>query len=450
MGTRKVIVVGGGLAGSEAAHQASRLGLDVLLLEMKPLRFSPAHRSPDLGELVCSNSLRADSRENAAGLLKEELRRMGSLIMAAADASRVPAGGALAVDRAAFARRITMTLEADPRVEIRRAHVEAIPEGGPAILATGPLTDGPLGASLQAMAGGEDLYFYDAIAPIVAADSIDRTVAFRASRYGKGGDDYLNCPMDQAQYERFIDALLAAETVPTRDFEEERLFPGCMPIEAMAGAGRQTLAFGPMKPVGLVDPRSGRQPYAVVQLRQEDRFGDLYNMVGFQTKLTYGAQARVFRLIPGLENAQFHRLGSLHRNTFINAPRVLLPTLQTRARSDLWIAGQLSGVEGYVESTAMGLLAGLNAARWARGCGPLVPPATTAMGALIRYLTTMAPGRFQPMKVNFGLLPPVERRVPKAQRRLAAADRALADLEQWRSDWVEVPRPGPVRAVGGG
>lgn len=430
-----MVIIGGGLAGCEAAHQASSLGIQVVLLEMKPLRFSPAHKSPYLAELVCSNSLRAESLENAVGLLKEELRRMGSLIMRAADATRVPAGGALAVDREAFSRMVTQELKANPRVSIQRVMVERVPEGDPVIVATGPLTAGGLAEELSQLAGGEDLYFYDAIAPIVAGDSIDMSVAFRGSRYGKGGDDYINCPMDREQYDAFVEALLSAEKVPTREFEREILFSGCMPIEAMAERGRQSLAFGPMKPVGLVDPHTGVQPHAVVQLRQEDRFGRLYNMVGFQTKLTYREQMRVFRMIPGLGNARFHRLGSLHRNTYINAPRLLLPTLQTRQRPGLFIAGQLSGVEGYVESTAMGLLAGLNAARRALGAPLLVPPETTATGALVRYLTQASPEGFQPMNVNFGIFPPLGGRVPRKARKLAVSQRALADLERWMASW---------------
>lgn len=431
----RLMVVGGGLAGCEAAYQAAELGVEVLLLEMKPLAFSAAHRSSKLAELVCSNSLRAESLENAVGLLKEELRRMNSLIMKAAEATRVPAGGSLAVDREAFSEMITRELEANPRVRIQRKLVESIPEGDLVVIATGPLTAGGLARELSNLAGGEDLYFYDAIAPIVAGETIDMSQCFRGSRYGKGGEDYINCPLDREQYLAFVEELLKAEKVPPREFEKEILFGGCMPIEAMAQKGLQTLAFGPMKPVGLVDPRTGKQPYAVVQLRQEDHFGNLYNMVGFQTKLTYGEQLRVFRMIPGLANARFHRLGSFHRNSYINAPRLLLPTLQTRERPGLFIAGQLSGVEGYVESTAMGLLAGLNAARKALGIPLLVPPETTAMGALVKYLTKASPRGFQPMNVNYGLFPPLKIRVQKKGRRSALAERALQDLEEWMNSW---------------
>jgi methylenetetrahydrofolate--tRNA-(uracil-5-)-methyltransferase len=426
-------IIGGGLAGCEAAWQMANRGMKVRLFEMKPKVFSPAHRSELLGELVCSNSLKSESLENASGLLKEELRRLDSLIMRAADASRVPAGQALAVDREAFAQRITDALRAHPLVEIVRERVDEIPSQRPAIIATGPLTDGALAQALLYLSEGEDLYFYDAIAPIVEADSIDMSVAFRGSRYGKGGEDYINCPMTKEQYYAFVDELLRAEKVPTRDFEKEILFSGCMPIEAMAEKGRETLAFGPLKPVGLIDPRTGRQPYAVVQLRQEDIHGNLYNMVGFQTKLTYPEQKRVFRMIPGLENARFHRLGSLHRNTYLNAPRLLHPTLEVKGHPGLFIAGQLTGVEGYLESTAMGLLAGINAWRWFHGLELVVPPGTTAIGALAHYISNASPDGFQPMNVNFGLFPPLEQNIGKKMKRRAVSERALRDLEQWKA-----------------
>lgn len=432
MREQRIVIVGGGLAGCEAAWQAAHLGSAVLLLEMKPVRYSPAHRSPFLAELVCSNSLRAESLENAVGLLKEEMRRMGSLIMKAADATRVPAGGALAVDREAFSRQITSALESEPGVEIKRGLVEAIPPADPVIIATGPLTEGPLNQALADLAGGEDLYFYDAIAPIVEADTIDFSAAFRASRYGKGGDDYINCPLNREEYESFVDALLTGQKVPTRAFEKEILFPGCMPVEAMAEKGRYTLTFGPMKPVGLVDPRTGKQPFAVVQLRQDNLRGSLYNMVGFQTKLTYPEQERIFRTIPGLQRARFYRLGSLHRNTYLNGPRVMRPTLQVRGNPSLFVAGQLCGVEGYVESTAMGLLAGINAARRLQGKSLIVPPETTAMGALVKYITEASADGFQPMNVNFGLFPPPAKRMKKDMGRRSAVQRALEDLGAWR------------------
>lgn len=432
MEEKTVTVVGGGLAGCEAAYQAAKLGLQVIILEMKPIRFSPAHRSGDLAELVCSNSLKSDSLDNASGLLKEELRQLDSLIMRAADATRVPAGGALAVEREGFSGFITRFLESREGITIERCVVEEIPDCDPVIIATGPLTEGPLARALSELSGGDNLYFYDAIAPIVEGDSIDMSVVFRASRYGKGGEDYLNCPMTKEQYDAFVDELLRAEKVPTRDFEKEMFFSGCMPIEAMAERGRETLAHGPMRPVGLVDPRTGKQPYAVVQLRPEDRFGSLYNIVGFQTKLTYKEQLRVFRMIPGLERAKFHRLGSLHRNTYLNGPKVLLPTLQTKVREGLFIAGQLTGVEGYVESAAMGLLAGINAARRASGLPLVVPPETTAIGALVRYITQASPVGFQPMNVNFGLFPPPPKKLPKKDRKDFLVQRALEDLARWK------------------
>jgi methylenetetrahydrofolate--tRNA-(uracil-5-)-methyltransferase len=351
-----VNVVGAGLAGSEAAFQLARRGTRVRLYEMRPVRATEAHRTGLFAELVCSNSLRNDSLESAVGVLKEEMRRLGSLVIAAADRTRVPAGAALAVDRDDFAREISQVLEAHPMVEVVREEVTAVP-AGPTVLATGPLTSAALGADLNRIVGARHLYFYDAIAPIVTAESIDMSIAFKASRYGRGGDDYINCPMDEAQYAAFVAALMEAEKVALHPFEKPVYFEGCMPIEEMARRGPRTLAFGPMRPVGLRDPRGGRRPAAVVQLRQDDREGRLYNMVGFQTKMTYPAQRRVLRMIPGLERAEFVRLGSLHRNTFIDSPRLLRPTLQLRGRDDLFVAGQMIGVEGYVESAAAGLLA---------------------------------------------------------------------------------------------
>ena len=361
-GSPPITVIGGGLAGSEAAWQAARQGVRVRLYEMKPQKFSPAHQSPLLGELVCSNSLRADSRESAVGLLKEEMRRLDSLIMAAATATRVPAGKALAVDRGEFAAHITRVLTAEPLIEIIREEVEAPDPETTTIIATGPLTSEPLAESIARLTGKAQLHFYDAIAPIVAAESIDLQKAFRASRYG-AGDDYLNCPFSETEYATFYEALTSAEQVPLKSFEEPRYFEGCLPVEIMAARGFRTLLFGPMKPVGLVDPKTGRQPFAVVQLRAENREGTLYNLVGFQTKLKYGAQERVFRLIPGLASAEFVRLGSIHRNTFIHAPGILSVYLNFLHYPQIFLAGQISGVEGYVESAAMGMLAGINAAR---------------------------------------------------------------------------------------
>lgn len=426
-------IIGGGLAGVEAAWQAARLRVPVRLYEMKPGKFSPAHRSPLLGELVCSNSLRSAEVETAVGLLKEEMRRLDSLVMRAADATRVPAGKALAVDREAFAAFLTRALEAEPQVTILREEVTALDPERLTIVAAGPLASEPLAGALAELTGQEQLHFYDAIAPIVTAESLDMSRIFRASRWG-AGEDYLNCPMTEAEYAAFYQALMAAEQVPLRDFEEPRYFEGCLPIEVMAARGYLTLAHGPLKPVGLVDPRTGRQPFAVVQLRPENREGTLYNLVGFQTKLTYRAQERVFRLIPGLEHAEFVRLGSIHRNTFIRSPGLVSEYLNFFRFPRLFLAGQLTGVEGYVESAAMGLLAGLNAARLARGLPLVTPPWATALGALISHVTNTASRDFQPMNVNFGLFPPLSGRLPKRERGRAYAARALQELERWRQE----------------
>ena len=428
---RRLTVVGGGLAGCEAAWQAARRGVDVTLYEMKPLRFSPAHTSSDLAELVCSNSLRSNSVTNAVGLLKEEMRRLDSLVISAADESAVPAGRALAVDRVAFARRITEAIESHPRISVEHTVVERIPASGRVILATGPLTAPELARDLQDLLGDEYLYFYDALSPIVYADSIDHDVAFRASRYEEGDGDYLNLPLDEAGYEAFVDALLSAETVPLHRFEALLYFEGCLPIEEMARRGRQTLAYGPMKPVGLTDPRTRRRPHAVVQLRQEDKRGILYNLVGFQTKLRIGEQQRILRGLPGLSEAVFARYGSVHRNTYLNAPRRLLPSLEVRSRPGLYVAGQMAGVEGYVESAALGLLAGVNASFAARGDEPVLPDEATAHGALLRYLVGADPRNFQPMNVNYGLFPPLAdlpRRTPKREKHARLAKRALEAL----------------------
>ncbi len=423
-------IIGGGLAGSEAAWQAARRGVRVRLYEMKPHKFSPAHQSPLLGELVCSNSLRAEALESAVGLLKEEMRRLGSLIMAAAEATRVPAGKALAVDREAFAAYISRELEALPQVEIIREEVESLPEEGEAIVATGPLTSEPLAAALGRLTGQEHLHFYDAIAPIILADSLNYSKVFRASRYG-AGEDYLNCPFSEEEYAAFYRALTAAEQVPLKPFEEPRYFEGCLPLEVMAARGYLTLAFGPMKPVGLVDPKTGGQPFAVAQLRAENREGTMYNLVGFQTKLTYPEQKRIFRLIPGLEGARFARLGSIHRNTFIRSPGLISPYLNFLNHPHIFLAGQISGVEGYVESTAMGLLAGMNAARQALGQPLVTPPRATAHGALIHHLTNTHTKDFQPMNVNFGLFLPLPGRIPKKLRGAAYAERALQAIKEW-------------------
>jgi len=429
----RVTIIGGGLAGSEAAWQLARRGVKVRLWEMRPHRLTPAHRTGKLGELVCSNSLRSKEITSAVGLLKEEMRRLGSLIMEAALASEVPAGKALAVDREQFADYITQRLSEHPLVEIVRQEVRQIPREGLVIVATGPLTSEALAQDLQRLTGEDYFHFYDAIAPIVYADSLDWEKVFRADRYGKGPGSYVNCPLTKEDYERLVEALLSAEKVPLHPFEEPRYFEGCLPIEVMAERGRETLRYGPMKPVGLVDPRTGREPYAVVQLRPENREGTLYNLVGFQTKLKYHEQERVFRLIPGLEKAEFARYGSIHRNSFVCAPRVLRPTLQLKAEPRVFLAGQITGVEGYVESTAMGLLAGMNAARLLQGKDLVVPPPETAHGALVRYLMEADPRHFQPMNINWGLFPPLpkRKRLPKRERYRLLAERALKALEEW-------------------
>jgi methylenetetrahydrofolate--tRNA-(uracil-5-)-methyltransferase len=426
----RVQIVGGGLAGCEAAWQLARSGVDVDLYEMRPVRGTEAHHTDKLAELVCSNSFRNASLETAVGLLKEEMRRLDSLIMRVADGCQVPAGSALAVDREIFAEAVTREIERMPRVSLRREEVTEVPEGL-CIIATGPLTSAPLGQSLQRVLGSRYLYFYDAIAPIVTSDSIDMEVAYKASRYGKGGEDYINCPLNREQYYAFVQAVQTAQKVPTKDFERCIYFEGCMPIEEMARRGPDTLAFGPMRPVGLVDPRTGRRPYAVVQLRQDDAEGRLFNMVGFQTKMKFPEQRRVFRMIPGLERAEFVRLGSLHRNTFINSPSLLMPTLQVLSRRRLFIAGQLVGVEGYVESAATGMLAGLNCGRLLAGETPVVPPRTTALGSLLGYVTQRGKRDFQPMNANYGLFPPYASGLRGREKKLALARRALQDLDEW-------------------
>jgi methylenetetrahydrofolate--tRNA-(uracil-5-)-methyltransferase len=439
MAQPQVTVIGGGLAGSEAAWQLARAGVAVALHEMKPGRRSPAHVLPGLAELVCSNSLRSDNPANAVGLLHEELRRLGSLVLDRADATRVPAGDALAVDRERFSGEITARLAAHPLVRRVDGEVTALP-GGPdlALVATGPLTADALAAEIAALAGGR-LRFYDAIAPIVADESIDRDVAYAKSRYGKGtGDDYLNLPFDEAQYRAFVEALLAAEKVPAHDFEEPRYFEGCLPVEVMAERGLDVLAYGPMKPVGLEDPRTGRRPHAVVQLRREDEAGTAWNLVGFQTRLTWPEQRRVFReRIPGLARAEFVRMGQIHRNTFLEAPRVLAPDLSVRTRPHLFFAGQITGVEGYVESAACGLLAARAILDRLAGRDFVPPPRATAMGALHRHLTGEAhpPGYdYQPTKVVFALFPPLEgRHRGKAARKEAHAERARKELVPWLS-----------------
>jgi methylenetetrahydrofolate--tRNA-(uracil-5-)-methyltransferase len=431
--TPRVTIVGGGLAGCEAAWQLARRGVAVDLHEMRPLKPTAVHQTGDLAELVCSNSLRGNAVDQAPGLLKEEMRRLGSLVVRVADEVQVPAGSALAVDRGLFARRITEAVEALPGVRIHRGEVEAIPGDPVTIVATGPLTSDALAAELAAFVGQDHLHFFDAVSPVVEADTIDFDRAFRASRYGKGGDDYVNCALDEEEYQRFYDALVSAECATIRDFEKELFFEGCLPVEVIAARGVDTLRFGPMKPVGLTDPRTGRRPHAVVQLRQDNLAASHYSLVGFQTQIKWGEQKRVFALIPGLENAGFVRYGMIHRNTYVNAPLVLEPTFETRRRAGLFFAGQMSGVEGYVESAASGLLAGLSAHDRVLGRDPLAFPRDTAMGALGHYIARSDPKRYQPTNIAFGLLPELDQRIrDKRRRRLALAHRALESLERFR------------------
>ncbi|MBI1820306.1 MAG: methylenetetrahydrofolate--tRNA-(uracil(54)-C(5))-methyltransferase (FADH(2)-oxidizing) TrmFO [Nitrospirae bacterium] len=432
MSDQTLTVIGGGLAGSEAAWQAAEQGVKVRLFEGRPSLTNGAHVTGDLAEIVCSNSLGSNDPFSAPGLLKNELRLLRSLIIQTADRFSVPAGSALAVDRELFSKQITHTLEAHPNITVFREEIKEIPADRPVIIATGPLTSSPLAESLSRLTQSERLYFFDAISPILEADSIDRSIVFKASRYDDGEGDYLNCPMTESEYQVFYEALMAGDKVIPKSFEAIPYFEGCMPIEVLAERGIQTPLFGPMKPVGLLDPRTGKRPYAVVQLRQENQFASCYNMVGFQTKLRYGEQKRIFRLIPGMENAEFLRFGSLHRNTFIHAPSLLTPALQLHQDAGVFIAGQLTGVEGYVEASAMGLLAGLNAARASRGEPLLVPPLFTAHGALIHYLTSGDSKHFQPMNINFGLFPPLATSVKQKDiRKKMIVNRALEELKNW-------------------
>ena len=433
-----VIVIGGGLAGAEAAWQAAEEGARVRLYEMRPVRQTPAHRTEHLAEIVCSNSLKSDEPGTAPYLLKEELRRAGSVVLAAAMETRVPAGAALAVDRHQFAALITERVAAHPRIELVREEVTRLDDAAVNVVAAGPLCSDALAAEIVRLTGDGQLYFYDAISPIVAADSIDTEVAFRAARYGKGGDDYLNCPMSEEDYARFYEALVEAKSVPLQRFEETRWFEACLPVEELARRGRDTLRYGPMKPVGLVDPRTGREPYAAVQLRQENLLADAYNLVGFQNHLRYGEQARVLRLIPGLERAEFLQFGQIHRNTYINAPWVLAPTLQMRERPRILFAGQISGVEGYVESVATGWLAGRNAARVSAGLPLIEAPSKTATGALCRYVSGAGSKNYQPVNITFALLEPLpeeERRRFRRKRERHQRQVELA-LKEW-DDWLQ-------------
>jgi methylenetetrahydrofolate--tRNA-(uracil-5-)-methyltransferase len=472
-----VHVIGGGLAGSEAAWQAAELGVAVRLHEMRPLHPTAVHKTDRLAELVCSNSFRGDKLDNAVGLLKEEMRRLGSLVMRAADAARVPAGAALAVDRDRFATEVTSAIGSHPRIELVREEIASVPRapGGPVVIATGPLTSDALSRDIAALVGAAHLYFYDAISPIVLAESIEREKVFRASRWGRslrgaghkgddesalvrenaaigstgeggcgvdaGDGDYLNCPFTAEEYARFHAALVSAERVGLHEFDDPKFFEGCLPIEVMASRGVDTLRFGPMKPVGLIDPRTGREPYAAVQLRQDNLAASHFSLVGFQTQMKWGEQARVLRLIPGLEHAEFVRYGMIHRNTYINGPTVLRETWQTRERDDLFFAGQISGVEGYVESAASGLIAGRNAAALSLGRPLRTPPRTTAIGALAHYVSHANPHNYQPTNITFGIMEPLNVRRKGAHRKLAYSERALDAL----ASWVREPDIAPVR-----
>jgi len=483
LGSNPIHIIGGGLAGCEAAWQAASLGVCVVLHEMRPTRPTAVHKTDRLSELVCSNSFRGDKLDNAVGLLKEEMRRLGSIVMRAAEANRVPAGAALAVDREGFSRAVTDAIHGHALITVVREEVPCIPSDPamyPLIIATGPLTSDTLSADIAAVVGSDHLYFYDAVSPIVLADSLDMSQVFRASRWGRslrgtvgsdpgdaptqgldtdrlrgltppsppacgvddGEGDYLNCPLTEDEYNRFYDALASAESATVHDFDKEIFFEGCLPIEVMAHRGRDTLRFGPMKPVGLVDPRTGRAPYAAVQLRQDTIAGDHFSLVGFQTQLKWGEQARVLSLIPGLEHAEFVRFGLVHRNTYINGPTVLRATWQTKLRPDLFFAGQISGVEGYVESAASGLIAGRNAAALARGDEPRVPPRTTAIGALSYYVSHADPRHYQPTNITFGIMPPPVpvhgKRTKREERKTATSQRALADLDAWIADGAMV------------
>ncbi|WP_144521398.1 FADH(2)-oxidizing methylenetetrahydrofolate--tRNA-(uracil(54)-C(5))-methyltransferase TrmFO [Bacillus pumilus] len=424
-----VNVIGAGLAGSEAAWQIAKRGIKVNLYEMRPVKQTPAHHTDKFAELVCSNSLRANALTNAVGVLKEEMRHLDSAIIAAADESSVPAGGALAVDRHEFAANVTDRVKNHPNVTVFQEEVQSIPEG-PTIIATGPLTSEALSKELKTLTGEEYLYFYDAAAPILEKDSIDMDKVYLKSRYDKGEAAYLNCPMTEEEFDRFYDALISAETVPLKEFEKEIFFEGCMPIEVMAKRGKKTMLFGPMKPVGLEDPKTGKRPYAVVQLRQDDAAGTLYNIVGFQTHLKWGDQKEVFRLIPGLEEAEIVRYGVMHRNTFINSPSLLKPTYQFKNREDLFFAGQMTGVEGYVESAASGLVAGINAARFVKGEELVTLPEETAIGSMAYYITSTNKKSFQPMNANFGLLKDLGVRIKNKQERYAEyAKRAIETIQ---------------------
>lgn len=440
---KKVIIVGAGMAGSEAAWQVAQRGIKVDLYEMRPEKSTPAHKTEKFAELVCSNSLRGAGLENAVGLLKEEMRQLNSIIMESADINRVPAGGALAVDREGFSQYITDKVKNHPNVTVINKEIETIPQEDDAItiIASGPLTSEVLAKSIGELTGQDYFYFYDAAAPLISKESIDMSKAYRASRYGKGTADYINCPMDKEEYEKFWQELTTAELAPIKEFEKAKFFEGCMPVEEMARRGIDTLLYGPLKPVGLEDPKTGKRPYAVVQLRQDNAADSLYNIVGFQTHLKWPEQKRVFGLIPGLENAEFVRYGVMHRNTFINSPELLRPTLQYKDRDDLLFAGQMTGVEGYIESAASGLVAGVNAAYLAKRENPVIFPEQTAHGSMCKYITSAVAKHFQPMNANFGLMPPLEERIrDKKLKKQKIAERALEFLAKFKIDVLKLSK----------
>lgn len=440
---KKVIIVGAGMAGSEAAWQVAQRGIKVDLYEMRPEKSTPAHKTEKFAELVCSNSLRGAGLENAVGLLKEEMRQLNSIIMESADINRVPAGGALAVDREGFSQYITDKVKNHPNVTVINKEIETIPQEDDAItiIASGPLTSEVLAKSIGELTGQDYFYFYDAAAPLISKESIDMSKAYRASRYGKGTADYINCPMDKEEYEKFWQELTTAELAPIKEFEKAKFFEGCMPVEEMARRGIDTLLYGPLKPVGLEDPKTGKRPYAVVQLRQDNAADSLYNIVGFQTHLKWPEQKRVFGLIPGLENAEFVRYGVMHRNTFINSPELLRPTLQYKDRDDLLFAGQMTGVEGYIESAASGLVAGVNAAYLAKGENPVIFPEQAAHGSMCKYITSAVAKHFQPMNANFGLMPPLEERIrDKKLKKQKIAERALEFLAKFKIDVLKLSK----------
>ncbi len=433
MRNKPINVIGAGLAGCEAAWQIARQGIEVRLYEMKPEKKTPAHHRDTFAELVCSNSLRADMLENAVGLLKQELRELGSLIMTCADETRIPAGGALAVDREAFSQAVTLKIKDHPLIKIIHDEITSLSQDDITVVATGPLTSDSLAQHIAGLIGGNSLYFFDAAAPIVRLDSINMDSVFKASRYDKGEADYINCPMNKEQYEAFYEALINAEAAELKEFEDNRVFEGCMPIETMARRGRDTMRFGPLKPVGLTDPHIGKESYAVVQLRQDNTAATLYNIVGFQTHLKWGEQKRVFSMIPGLEHAEFERYGVMHRNTFMNSPMLLDRVYRMKKQPNLFFAGQMTGVEGYVESTSSGFVAGVNAARQLKNLEDMIFPGNTAIGALARYISSPVTGKFQPMNINFGIMDPIKEKIRnKKDKNRKLAEKALDALNEYK------------------